>query len=71
MIDKIEEKLKVKGESWKSYSDKIGQDSSNFKRKLSQNISRLNSWLELLGVELTIQEREEKKEDKTLTDEAG
>lgn len=62
MIDKIEEKLKQDSLNWKGYSEILSEDSSNFKRKFSQNIDKLNKWLEPLNLQVTIQEREEKKQ---------
>lgn len=46
--------LQEAGHTWKSYAESIGKDPSNFKRTLIENIKRMNSWIEPLGLEVTI-----------------
>lgn len=51
MIDK---EIKKAGHTWKSLSELLGENPSNLKRKLVQNVKRLNKWLEPLYLEIQI-----------------
>lgn len=51
MIDK---EIREAGHTWKSLSELLGENPSNFKRKLVQNIDKLNKWLEPLNLEIQI-----------------
>jgi hypothetical protein len=51
MIDK---EIKESGHTWKSLSELLGENSSNFKRKLLCNIDKINKWLEPLNLEIKI-----------------
>lgn len=71
MIDLIEEKIKELYESKAYFCEKNGYDYKNFSKVLRTTKSKLNylnDFLKPLNLQVTIQEREEKKEDKTLTD---
>jgi ribosomal protein L32E len=50
----LEGKIKQSGYTWKSYSEILGENPSNFKRKLVQNIEKLNKWLEPLNLQIQI-----------------
>jgi hypothetical protein len=54
MIDK---EIKESGHTWKSLSELIGENPSNFKRKLIQNVEKLNKWLEPLNLEIQIKRK--------------
>ena len=53
----IESEIKKQFGSWAAFRLKFGHDKSNFKRKINQNISRLNKWLEPLNLEVKIVEK--------------
>lgn len=55
----IEEKIKQSEYTWKSYSNLLGENPSNFKRKLVQNIEKINRWLEPLNLEIQIAPKSE------------
>lgn len=55
----IDNKLKESGYTWKSYSELLGENPSNFKRKLVQNIQKLNEWLEPLNLQILIAPKSE------------
>ena len=61
MIDK---EIKQAGHTWKSLSEFLGENPSNFKRKLLQNIEKLNRWIEPLGLEIQIAPKTEGGEGK-------
>jgi hypothetical protein len=61
MIDK---EVKEAGHTWKSLSELIGENPSNFKRKLLQNIDKLNRWLEPLNLQIQIAPKSESGEEK-------
>lgn len=65
MIDKIEEKIKELYGSKASFCDKNGYDYKNFAKKLRtvENQTKfLNEFLKPLNLQVTIQEREVKKQ---------
>lgn len=71
MIVLIEEKIKELYDSKASFCEKHGYKYKDFASKLrtvNNRIDFLNDFLKPLNLQVTIQEREEKKEDKTLTD---
>ena len=51
MLDK---EIKESGHTWKSLSELLGENPSNFKRKLIQNIEKLNKWIKPLGLKIKI-----------------
>ena len=55
MIDKI---LKKSGRTWKSYSEMLSENPSNFKRKLLWNIDKINRWLSPLNLEVVIRSKD-------------
>jgi hypothetical protein len=55
MIDK---ELREAGHNWTSLSELLGENPSNFKRKLVQNIEKLNKWLEPLNMQIQIAPKE-------------
>jgi hypothetical protein len=54
MIDK---QLKESGHTWKSYSECLDENPSNFKRKLLWNIDKINRWLSPLNLEIVIRKK--------------
>jgi hypothetical protein len=54
MIDK---EIKKSGHTWKSYSELLGENPSNFKRKLIWNIDKINRWLSPLNLEIIIRQK--------------
>lgn len=56
MIDK---EIREAGHTWKSLSGLLGENPSNFKRKLVQNIEKLNKWLEPLNLQILIAPKSE------------
>jgi hypothetical protein len=54
----IDEQIKQSGETWKSYSERLGENPSNFKRKLLWNIDKINKWISPLNLELVIREKD-------------
>lgn len=63
MIDK---EIKQSGYTWKSLSELLGENPSNFKRKLIQNIDKLNIWLDPLNLEIQIAPKIESGEEKKI-----
>jgi hypothetical protein len=61
MIDK---EIREAGHTWKSLSELLGENPSNFKRKLIQNIEKLNKWLEPLNLQIQIAPKSEGREEK-------
>jgi hypothetical protein len=55
----LDDEIKKSAKSWKSYSELIGENPSNFKRKLIQNIEKLNKWLEPLNLQILITPKDE------------
>lgn len=62
----IEEEIKRHFGSWTAFCLKFGYDKSNFKRKLYQNLEKLNKWLEPLELEIKIV-----KKDSNVSDNCG
>lgn len=54
---KIDDEIKKRFGSWTAFSRHIGQEPSNFKRKLVANIDKINKWLEPLGLVLKIERK--------------
>jgi hypothetical protein len=54
----IDEQIKQSGETWKSYSERLGENPSNFKRKLLWNIDKINKWLSPLNLILVIKQKD-------------
>lgn len=53
----IDSEIKRQFGSWAAFCLKFGHDRTNFKRKLMQNIERINKWLEPLNLEVKIVEK--------------
>ncbi len=68
MLDKA---IKKQFGSWTAFANSQGENASNFKRKIEQNINRLNKWLEPVGMRIQIvlqkQKRVGKKNKNTCT----
>jgi hypothetical protein len=60
----IYKELKKLGYTWKSYSEILSENPRNFKRKLVQNIDKLNKWLEPLNLQILIAPKSEGGEEK-------
>ena len=56
----IDQKVKEQFKYWTVFCKEIGQDSSNFKRKLLRNIEKINNWLKPLNLEITITDKTHK-----------
>ena len=54
MLKILDEKIKKQFGSWTAFSNLQGENASNFKRKIEQNIERLNKWLEPAGMQIQI-----------------
>jgi hypothetical protein len=61
MIDK---EIREAGHTWKSLSELLGENPSNFKRKLIQNIEKINKWLEPLSLQILIITKIEEGQEK-------
>jgi predicted phosphoadenosine phosphosulfate sulfurtransferase len=60
----LDQKLKQSGHTWQSYSKLLGENPSNFKRKLLQNIDKINNWLEPLNLQIQVVPKVESGEKK-------
>jgi hypothetical protein len=60
----IDKEIREAGHTWKSLSELLGENPSNFKRKLVQNIEKLNKWLEPLNLQIQIAPKSEGGEGK-------
>jgi hypothetical protein len=60
----LDRKIKESGYTWKSYSEFLGENPSNFKRKLIQNIDKINKWLDPLNLQIQIAPKSESGEEK-------
>lgn len=58
MIDK---KIKQNFGSWTNYAEFQNENPTNFKRKIMQNIDRLNKWLEPAGMQIQIVLKKQKR----------
>jgi ribosome-associated translation inhibitor RaiA len=71
MLKMLDEKVKKQFGSWTAFANLQGENSSNFKRKIEQNISRINKWLKPAGMQIQIvlekQKRAGKKNKNTST----
>jgi len=72
-LTNIDEQIKKQFGSWTAFANLQNENSSNFKRKIEQNIDRLNKWLNPAGMQIQIvlkkQKRMGKKKNKnTCTD---
>lgn len=63
MIDK---EVKKQFGSWTAFSKLQGENHKNFKRKIEQNIERLNKWIEPLGLEIQIALKKQKRAGKNI-----
>ena len=50
----IDQKIKESGHTWKSLSELLDENPSNFKRKLLWNIDKINRWLKPLNLKIKI-----------------
>jgi len=50
----LDENVKKQLKSWTAFAKVFNQNPKNFKRRILQNIDRLNKWLEPLGLELRL-----------------
>jgi len=57
----IDERVKKIFGSWISFANLQNQNPTNFKRKIMQNISRLNKWLEPAGMQIKIVLKKQKR----------
>lgn len=53
-LTNIDEQIKKLFGSWTAFANLQNENSSNFKRKIEQNISRINKWLEPAGMQIQI-----------------
>ena len=50
----LDTQVKKQFGTWTAFADSMDENPTNFKRKILQNIARLNSWLSPLGLEIKI-----------------
>lgn len=55
--EKIEERAKEKYGSFRQFAIQTGQNETNLKRKILDNVARLNGWLEPLELEIVVKQR--------------
>lgn len=68
MIDK--QVKKIFG-SWASFAETQGENKYNFKRKILQNIQRLNRWLNPVGIEIKMVLKKPKRVGKNIKTDTG
>jgi len=64
MINKIEETAIKKFGSFRKFCIETKQDPTNFKRKLLANLTKIQTWIEPLGLEIQIAVKRKKREVK-------
>jgi hypothetical protein len=57
----IDEKIKKQFGSWTAFAELQGENKYNFRRKILQNIDRLNKWLEPAGMQIQIVLKKQKR----------
>ena len=62
----IDEQVKKIFGSWISFANSQNQNPTNFKRKIEQNINRLNKWLEPAGMQIQIVLKKQKRVGKNI-----
>ena len=62
----IDEQVKKIYGSWSNYADVQKENPTNFKRKILQNIDRLNKWLEPAGMQIQIVLKKQKRGGKNI-----
>lgn len=55
----IDEQVKKHFKTWTAYAKHKGEDKTNFKRKILQNLERLNNYVSDLGLSIVIKYNEE------------
>lgn len=63
-LTKLNENIKEQFGSWTAFASLQNENSSNFKRKIEQNIDRLNKWLEPAGMQIQIVLKKQKRAGK-------
>ena len=63
MLDK---QVKMQFGSWTAFSNSQNENPKNFKRKIEQNIKRLNRWLEPAGMQIQIVLKKQKRVGKNI-----
>lgn len=63
MIDK---QIKRNFGSWNNFANTQNENPTNFKRKIMQNIDRLNKWLEPAGMQIKIVLKKQKRVGKNI-----
>jgi hypothetical protein len=53
-METIDKEVKQQFKTWLIFSQYLGEDKSNFKRKIASNMEKLNKWVKPLGLEITI-----------------
>ena len=62
----IDEQIKKLFGSWSKYAELQNENPTNFKRKIMQNIDRLNKWLEPAGMQIQIVLKKQKRAGKNI-----
>lgn len=62
----IDEQIKKTYGSWGKYAELQNENPTNFKRKILQNIDRLNKWLEPAGMQIQIVLKKQKRVGKNI-----
>lgn len=57
----LDEQVKKQFGSWTAFASLQNENASNFKRKIEQNINRLNKWLEPAGMQIQIVLKKQKR----------
>ena len=60
----IDKQIKKQFKSWAAFAELQGESKYNFKRKIMQNIDRLNRWLEPAELQIQIVLKKRKSEGK-------
>lgn len=62
----LDENVKKQFKSWTAFAELQGENPYNFKRKILQNIDRLNRWLEPAGMQIQIVLKKQKSVGKNI-----
>lgn len=62
----IDIQVKNKYGSWRDYAELQDENPTNFKRKILQNIDRINKWIEPAGMQIQIVLKKQKRVGKNI-----
>jgi hypothetical protein len=63
----LDEQVKKQFGNWTAFSNSQNENPKNFKRKILNNIERLNRWLEPAGMQIQIVLKKQKRAGKNKT----